>query len=810
MPTEKDHTSDRSDRDERTVPLQVIEQRILAFAAHQESQLDELRQLIEQVQIEQRQAEAEIALYGEQASTRANEALARVEEALRRLEAIAPEAVTADLPTHLSDGADTLASSVRDVEPRVTVAVAAQQESRLEELRQLIDQLLLDQQQTETTVREVEQRLTAVAGQAEPQLEELRQLIEQVRLERRQAEADVRIRAEQAAARADEALARADETLQRLDTLATTAPPAPEASPAELSAHLSGHWDLASSVTDQESRLEELRQLIGQVQLQQGQAEAEGRARAEQAAAHANEALVRADEAMQRIEAAAVASQSPEAQTTALLDRLSAGADALTGSLREVEQRLAAVAAQQESRLDELRQLIDQLQLDQQQAETAARASAEHAAARADEALQRLETAAAASQTREASTTAMLDRLTAGTDGLASSVREVEQRVTAVAARQESSLEELRQLIDHVQLEHRQAQAELRAHGEQATTRADEAVARSDETARRLEAAAAASQVRAASTADLLERLSGGAAVLASSVQDVEHRLAAVAAQQQAATASSQHATEAGPSVALPEGSRSEAPGNFAPAVGIASEPIQAVASWLVLTAPGILLPLLLLALAVVATPWITSFVLVAPGVRATAAALLLAHGGVIILVLRRGRQWPAAAAFLTVLALDGFCAGMLLGADLQLGSPAVSICLALLAMSLMAGGWRVGLGSVLAVCAGIETAMYRGLEPLVLSPVMSVPTTLSVETSFANAPAVMPPSFLTTLSVETLYGGSPVAAFSSSAPLFMPVLAIMLLAICLSAGLNLLRARKAGAAVAATIVAAHRCVVRG
>lgn len=386
----------------------------------------------------------------------------------------------------------------------------------------------------------------------------------------------------------------------------------------------------------------------------------------------------------------------------------------------------------------------------------------------------------------------------------------IEQRILAFAAHQESQLDELRQLIEQVQIEQRQAEAELRARGEQATTRANEAVARADETVRRLEAVAAASQVREASTADLLERLSGGADALASSVRDVEQRLAAVVAQQQAATASSQNGTEAGRSVALQEGSRPEAPGNFAPGVGIAGEPIQAVASWLVLTAPGILLALLLLALAVVATPWITSFVLVAPGVRAAAAALLLAHGGAIILVLRRGRLWPAAAAFLTVLALDGFCAGLLLGADLQLGSPAVSICLALLAMSLMAGGWRVGLGSGLAVCAGIETAMYRGLGPLVLSPVMSVPTTLSVETSFANAPAVMPPSFLTTLSVETLYGGSPVAAFSSSVPLFMPVLAIMLLAICLGAGLNLLRARKARAAVAATIVAAHRCVVRG
>ena len=162
--------------------------------------------------------------------------------------------------------------------------------------------------------------------------------------------------------------------------------------------------------------------------------------------------------------------------------------------------------------------------------------------------------------------------------------------------------------------------------------------------------------------------------------------------------------------------------------------------------------------------------------------------------------------AFLAVLAVDAFCAGMLLGADPQAESPAISICLAVLSLSLIAGGWPVGLASVLAACVGIGVAMYGGLTPLVLSPVMRFPATLNVGTSLANAPAraITAPSFPTILSVETLYGGSPVVAFGSSVPLFMPVLAITLLAIGIGAGATLVRVQKARAAVAAAIAAAH------
>ncbi|MFI5396652.1 MAG: hypothetical protein ACHQ9S_14050 [Candidatus Binatia bacterium] len=429
----------------------------------------------------------------------------------------------------------------------------------------------------------------------------------------------------------------------------------------------------------------------------------------------------------------------------------------------------------------------------------------------ADDTLRRLETLAAATQAREAHTTELLDRLSADRDALTASVRDVEQRVVAVAAQHDSRLEELRQLIDQAQLEQRHVEAEARARAEQAAARADEAFARADETVRRLETVAAASQAREARTTELLDRLSAGWDVLTSSVRAAEQRLAALAARQEASTGPSRNDIEAVRSVEPQESSIPAGPGSFATGVRVVNERLQARASWLMLTAPGILLALVLLSLGLIAAPWLTRFVQVAPGVRSTAAALLLAHGVARVLAARRGRWWPAAVAFTAVLALDAFCAGLLLGADLQAGSPAIAICLAVLAMSLMAGGWPVGLGSVLALCAGIGTAMSRGLTPLLLSPVMWLPTTLSVETSFANAPApaVTAPAFLTTLSVETLYGGSPVV-FGSSVPLFMPVLAIILLAISIGAGLNLLRARKARAAVAATIVAAHRCMVRG
>ena len=135
------------------------------------------------------------------------------------------------------------------------------------------------------------------------------------------------------------------------------------------------------------------------------------------------------------------------------------------------------------------------------------------------------------------------------------------------------------------------------------------------------------------------------------------------------------------------------------------------------ITAPGVLLALALLTFALIAAPWLSSLVLVASSVRATGAVLLLAHGLAAMLVLKRGGQWPAAVAFLAVLAVDAFGAGILFGADLRMYSPGIAFCLAVFVMSLMAGGATVGLACVLTATVGIGAAQVGGLPPLVVSP---------------------------------------------------------------------------------------------
>jgi hypothetical protein len=133
------------------------------------------------------------------------------------------------------------------------------------------------------------------------------------------------------------------------------------------------------------------------------------------------------------------------------------------------------------------------------------------------------------------------------------------------------------------------------------------------------------------------------------------------------------------------------------------------------------------------------------------------------------------------------------------------------LVMSMTAGGWAAGLASALAAGAGVGAALSGGLLPLLRSPAVWFPTTLSVETSFANAPALAAaaPAFLTMLNIDMTYGGSLVSSFGTSVSLLMPVLAITLLAICVGAGANLLWARKERGAVATGCTPARRSVVR-
>jgi hypothetical protein len=566
----------------------------------------------------------------------------------------------------------------------------------------------------------------------------------------------------------------------------------------------------------QDTQFAELRQALDQAELERRQAEAENRACGEQAAKQAEEALARSDEGLRRIEALAAATEAGDASTAEVLGRLSASWHTMINAVRGIEQRVEEFVTRQDSQRTELRQLLRQVEIERRRAEAETRACGEQATkrasealARGDEALRRIEALTTASQARAANTTELLGRLAADWDTLIGSVRGIEQRVAEFAARQDSQLGGLRQLLDQVEVERRQTEAETRTGDERATTCASEALARGDDALRRIEALAAASQTRAASATDLLGRLAADWDTLISSVRGIEQRVADSAAQlspEKRAPAGDESASTSPPAEStLDEPSK----GDDADVVVLSRR--NAVAAWLALMAPGILLTQALLVLALAAAPWLTTSVYVAPGASLTAAALLLAQSITAVFMLRSG-SWLAAVAFMIVLIVEALGAGALLGLDLQPRSPAIAMCLATLVMSAMAGGWLGGFASLLAAAAGVGAAMHAGLAELLLrSGTLLFSTTLSAGTSFATAPplATTAVSFPTVLSVETFYDGSPVVV-GSSAQLFLPALAIVLLALLIGGGLNVLRGRRAMAAVAAAIVAAHRTAGQG
>jgi hypothetical protein len=261
-------------------------------------------------------------------------------------------------------------------------------------------------------------------------------------------------------------------------------------------------------------------------------------------------------------------------------------------------------------------------------------------------------------------------------------------------------------------------------------------------------------------------------------------------------------------------------------AVG-ARERREALASWLALTAPGMLLTAGSITLPMVAAPWLLASVFVAPSVRTIGAALLVAQCLIAILVMTQDDRWPAAMALLSLLAVDAVGAGVLLGVDRQVQSPAVAVALGVVAMSAMGGGWPA-LASTAAIGAGAAVAVVVHISgPWLISPTLWLATSLSVETSYANGSAIsaVASSFPTTLSVESSFAGTPVLqaagsfstllsvepyigglpAINGSARLLVPALAVVLLGICLGTGVSVLRARKARMAVAAAIIATRR-----
>ncbi|HXQ21717.1 MAG TPA: hypothetical protein VN812_08585 [Candidatus Acidoferrales bacterium] len=231
-----------------------------------------------------------------------------------------------------------------------------------------------------------------------------------------------------------------------------------------------------------------------------------------------------------------------------------------------------------------------------------------------------------------------------------------------------------------------------------------------------------------------------------------------------------------------------------------------AAASWLALTAPGMLLTQAAAALALMVMPWVTTLVYVAPVVRAVAAGLLIAHCATTVLMLSSPRWWPFAVTYVVLLVLEAFLAGILVSGSAQPRGAAAPVVLLALAVSLCGGGWRTALTAALASAAGVTLGLWHHFTgPLLAGPAFSFPTILSIETAFAGVNPIVPAvvSFPGALSVETFLAGVPFQA--STAPLFMPALTIVLAALVVGLGANMLWVRKAKADVIELIVAAGR-----
>jgi hypothetical protein len=239
---------------------------------------------------------------------------------------------------------------------------------------------------------------------------------------------------------------------------------------------------------------------------------------------------------------------------------------------------------------------------------------------------------------------------------------------------------------------------------------------------------------------------------------------------------------------------------------GAGAESLEGLVSWVAVAAPGALLTCSLLAITLIAAPWLTRLAHVAPVVRLLALALLPVHLATAVLVLQRGKLWPPMLA-LALLVLDAFGAGILLGADFQLRSPALAIVFVVLLMNLMAGGWLAALDGAIAIGFGTSGAMLAGASGLVAqSPTVWLPkTVLDPELVFAGVPALglSAPPLPTTLHVEPYFAG--VSAVTSTSQLFIPACAIALFAVCMGTGVTLLRARKARAAIAVASIATDR-----
>ncbi|MGD0947614.1 MAG: hypothetical protein ABSA52_09295 [Candidatus Binatia bacterium] len=203
----------------------------------------------------------------------------------------------------------------------------------------------------------------------------------------------------------------------------------------------------------------------------------------------------------------------PRDVLSALMARFTADRDVLITAVHECQQQLAALSAWRDAgpasalpQQDELRTVIEQLQLAQRHTEATVRAAGEQAMARVEEALRKVEKQAAAQRARDERATDLVAQAASERTALSAVVQECEQRLSAVA--------------------------------DTAHTSGAEAVARADDALRRIEELGGTLRACDERTAELLRQGSADRAALSSAVQECEQRVTALAARLDADAAS--------------------------------------------------------------------------------------------------------------------------------------------------------------------------------------------------------------------------------------------------------------------------------
>jgi hypothetical protein len=241
------------------------------------------------------------------------------------------------------------------------------------------------------------------------------------------------------------------------------------------------------------------------------------------------------------------------------------------------------------------------------------------------------------------------------------------------------------------------------------------------------------------------------------------------------------------------------------------------VASWLALTAPGVLLSWGLVLLALIVVPLLTPLVYAEAAVRWGAALLLLAHIVSAVLMLRRPGG-AVATIWCALLATEAVLCGVVMSAQPQLRGLGVPVGVVALAVGTEAGGWLGVMLCAWAVAVGAAVGVWLDVgTPLVFVPAPVFSSVLSVETRFGEwalgqwtggsdvtsgpmavsaarlladvlATAGSEAAFPSQLTVETSFAGA--SGMHATGPLFVPALALALVAVGAGAAVNLVRAR--------------------